>query len=85
VGLFIFYMVQLVYYRNTLRHHNDTLYSNYILSLDILMLLISILALVLSWLHEQLFSKVIVLFDSLLFGLSVGWLMMGVVYLDKYM
>jgi serine/threonine protein kinase len=77
--LFIYYIVQLSVYRDGIHkgENPDSIEAReYIQAVDSLLLILSLAALVTGWLYRNIFEKYYVVYNSLLFGLTFGWLIL---------
>lgn len=77
--LFIYYIVQLSTYQSTIKHGDNSDSSasqGYITATDSLLLVTSISALISGWMFRHFFDRYYVVYNSVLFGLTFGWLIL---------
>lgn len=77
--LFIYFIVQLSTYQSQLKHHHATdtaLAQSYITTTSSLLLVTAIAALISGWLFRHIFERYYVVYNSILFGLTFGWLIL---------
>lgn len=76
--LFFLYVLQLVLFQSSrdqeLSYNDET--ADFLLTINILLLAVVLVALLLYWIRPFAFERLVVLFDSLVFGLLAGWLIL---------
>lgn len=78
--LFIFYAIQLALYRKGLKAgtiHDSDMNGNYLIAIDVLLLVQAIVALGCGWIFRSVFQSISVVFNAVLFGLTFGWLILA--------
>lgn len=78
--LFIFYAIQLALYRKALKAgtiHDSDMNGNYLIAIDVLLLVQAIVALGSGWIFRSMFQSISVVFNAVLFGLTFGWLILA--------
>jgi hypothetical protein len=78
--LFIFYTIQLATYQSTINHNDNpdpTETQKYLVGVDSLLLTTSIICLLYGWITRNGFERYYVVFNSFLFGLTFGWLILA--------
>ncbi len=79
--LFIFYAIQLALYRKGLNQgtiHDSEINADYLIAVDVLLLVITIVALGCGWIFRPIFQNISIVVNALIFGLTFGWLILAV-------
>jgi hypothetical protein len=77
---FIFYICLLAVYQSRYNSHlieDDEVNARYLILFDSLLLVMSIISLFSGWVFRQFFEKYYLLLNSILFGLTFGWLILA--------
>jgi hypothetical protein len=78
--LFIFYTIQLATYQSSINHNDnpDPIETQkYLVAINSLLLTTSIICLLYGWITRNGFERYYVVFNSFLFGLTFGWLILA--------